>query len=231
MRPLLLPAFLFLAIALSAQNAVEITAEPHHHLVLENSYVRAFAVDVAPGDSTLVHIHRHDIVSVVFGPAEISNEVLGKPPVQSKVQDGHTGAGNAGIAHAVRNVGATHFRNVTIELLQDEKAKKSPPPKWDEDRGLQILEGGTQDIMFVKDGVRVSETEFQPGGMTHKYRHPGPYLIVALTDLSLRSDVAGKRTSPVVLKTGDMRWFAGADTDMLMNVSQQPAKFVTLEFH
>ena len=32
---------------------VEITAEPSHHLKIENAYIRAFYIDVAPHQSTL----------------------------------------------------------------------------------------------------------------------------------------------------------------------------------
>jgi quercetin dioxygenase-like cupin family protein len=222
-----------LAVALAAQTTaeVELTAEPHHRLALENSYVRAFKVEVPPGQATLMHVHHHDYVYVVLGPAEISNQVEGKPAVQIKLQDGETHALDGGFAHIARDVGSTPFRNITIELLQDEQARKSPPPKWDEDRGLQILDGGTKDIMFVKDGVRVSETELRPGGMIPKHHHAGPHLVVAVTDLTLRSDVVGKGVSTIELKAGDIKWSPGGFAHTLMNVGKQQAKFVTVEFH
>jgi hypothetical protein len=61
---------------------VEITAEPSHHLALENEYVRVFQVEVAPHAATLMHRHNHDYFAVTFGDAHISNEVEGKPPVE-----------------------------------------------------------------------------------------------------------------------------------------------------
>ena len=74
-------AVLLLAFALFGQSVseVEITAEPHHHLALENQYVRVFKVDVPPHESTLMHRHRHDYVFVTLGASEVSNEVEGKP--------------------------------------------------------------------------------------------------------------------------------------------------------
>jgi quercetin dioxygenase-like cupin family protein len=233
MRYRFLAALVLAAATLSAQTTaeLEITAEPHHRLVLENSYVRAFLVDIPPGQATLMHRHHHDYVYVVLGPAEISNDVEGKPPVQLKLQDGETRSTDGEFSHIVRDLGSTPFRNLTIELLQDAKARQSPPPKWDEERGLQILEGGTKDIMFVKDGVRVSETELRPGGMIPKHHHPGPHLTVAVTDLTLQSDIVGKGISPIALKAGEIKWFPGGYTNTIMNVGKQQAKFVTLEFH
>jgi quercetin dioxygenase-like cupin family protein len=223
---------LFLAIMLAAQTAseVEITAEPHHHAALENAYVRVFKVEVAPHQATLMHRHRHDYVFVSLGASEVENDVARKPPVTLKLQDGETRFTPGNFAHVAKNLADTPFRNVTIEFLQDERAHQTPPPKWDEERGLQVLQGGTKDIMFVQDGVRVSEFDLQPGGVIPKHHHAGPHLVVAVTDLGLRSDVEGKPATLRVLKAGDIAWIEGGYTHTVTNVGQQPAKFVALEF-
>jgi len=213
-----------------APSEVEITSEPSHHLVFENSYVRAFQVEVAPHTATLMHRHRHDYVFVTLGLSEVSNEVEGKPPVTLKLQDGETRFTPGNFAHIARNLANTPFRNVTIELLQDEKAHSSPPAPWDEDRGLHVLHGGTREILFVQDGVRVSEVELQIAGVLPKHHHTGPELVVAITDLVLRSDVAGQGASNVEMKAGDVTWEAGGLTHTITNVGKQGAKLVTLEF-
>jgi beta-alanine degradation protein BauB len=230
---LTLPTLLLAAITLAAQNTseVEITAEPHHHLALENEYVRVFQVEVAPHDVTLLHSHRHDYVFVTLGATEVSNDVKGKPPVTLKLQDGETRFVAGNFAHIARNLASTPFRNVTIELLQDEAAHKTPPPKWDEERGLHVFTGGTQDILFAQDGVRVSETDLQPGAMLPSHHHSGPHLLVAVTDLEVRSDVEGQGPMPGHFKSGDVKWLPGGYTHTLTNVGKQEAKFVTLEFH
>jgi quercetin dioxygenase-like cupin family protein len=226
---------LLLVIALSAQTKVDITAEPHHHLTLENKYVRVFDVSVPPGQATLPHVHSHDYVYVAIGPSEITNQVEGKPVTQTKLQDGQTQAVDGGFTHVVRTVSSTPFRNITVELLQDAEARKSPPPRWgpngEDERGLQVLDGGTKDIMFVKDGVRVSEIDLRPGGMIPKHHHVGPHMIVAVTDLTLSTDVQGRGVSTIQLKAGESKWFPGDFTHTLMNIGKQQAKFVGLEFH
>ncbi len=232
--PMKLPVTLLLilcAIFLTAQSEVEITAEPHHHFVLANDYVRVFNLEVAPHESTLVHRHRHDYIYIVLGPSHVTNEVQGKPPVEITFADGDTRFLAANFAHLARNLADTPFRNVTIELLQDEQSRKSPPLPWDEERGLHILDRGTQDILFVKDGVRVSEVELQPGGMIPTHHHTGPHLLVAITDLEVRSDVQGQGPMPGHFKAGQSKWLPGGYTHTLTNVGQHPAKFVTLEFH
>jgi len=227
-----LAVLLSLALPLFGQGAseVEITAEPTHRLILQNDNVRVFYVEVAPRSATLTHRHHHDYVLVSLGASDITNAVVGKPPAELKLQDGETTFVPGNSSHKVRNLATTPFRNVTIELMQDEKARNSPPAKWDEERGLHVLEGGTQDIMFVRDGVRVSEIDLQPGGMIPQHHHSGPHLVVAVSDLDLRSDVVDKGPSEKRLKAGEVAWVPGGFTHTVMNMGKTQAKFITLEF-
>ena len=229
---LIFSALLLAAIALAAQNIseVEITDEPHHHLLLENQQVRVFLAEVAPHDATLMHRHRHDYVFVSLGQTEVSNEVEGKAPVTLKLHDGEVRFAAGDFAHIARDLASSPFRAIAVEFLQDEKAHQLPPPKWDEERGLHVLQGGTQDIIFVKDGVRVSECELQPGGVVPKHHHAGPHLLLAVSDLDLRSDVDGMGPMPGHFKSGEVKWLPGGYTHTLTNIGQQPAKFVILEF-
>jgi quercetin dioxygenase-like cupin family protein len=226
-------ALFLAAIALAAQNTseVEITAEPHHHLLLENQQVRVWLAEVAPHDATLMHRHNHDYVFVSLGETDVQNEVEGKSPAILKMQDGETRFGAGGFAHIARDLANTPFRAIAVEFLQDEAAHKTPPPAWDEDRGLHVFTGGTQHIMFVQDGVRVSETELQPGAIIPSHHHTGPHLLVAVSDLDVRSDVEGQGPMPAHFKSGDVKWIPGGYTHTVTNTGKQEAKFVTMEFH
>jgi quercetin dioxygenase-like cupin family protein len=232
MKPRLALLLLLTTTVLLAQPAeVEITAEPHHHLALENAYVRVFKVEVPPHASTLIHRHRHDYIFVTLGASDVESDAVGKPPVHLRLQDGDTEFTPAPLAHAAKNLADTPFRNVTIEFLKDEEARKTPPPAWNPERGLSVLHGGTLDILFVKDGVRVSEIELQPGGIVPKHTHTGPHLLVAVSDLNLEVAAPGKSPTHLQLKSGDIKWFEGGITHIVTNVGKQPAKMVTLEFH
>ena len=190
--------FFFLLIPfLAAQTAteVEITAEPSHHLALENEYTRVFKVEVAPHASTLMHRHGHDYVFVTLGDAHVSNEVEGRPPVDLTFADGDTRFVAGNFAHVAKNLGDQPFRNATIELLQDEKLRQTPS-HWPEESGEKTFPGGRSKILFVKDGVRVSEVNLEPDATVPSHHHDGPHLLVAVTDLDLRSDVDGQGPMP-----------------------------------
>jgi len=224
--PTLLLAFLAFA---QAPAEVEITNEPHHHFLFQNERVRVFKVEVAPGEATLIHRHRHDYIYVTLGDCEVSNDVVGKPSVHLKLHDGDTGFLAGGYAHSARAVSSTPLRNITVELLQDDKAPHNASP-LDGGRGLQVLPGGTREILFLKDGVLASEVELQPGGVIPRHHHNGPHLVVALSDLDLRSNVDGKGPVSARLKSGEAQWIKGSFTHTLTNAGKQTAKFVTLEF-
>jgi oxalate decarboxylase/phosphoglucose isomerase-like protein (cupin superfamily) len=215
--------------AAQATPEVELTAEPHHHLTLENKYVRVFNVEVPPHTDTLMHWHRHDYIAVNLGPAEVINAIKDKPPITVKLQDGQTSFTPATFAHIARNQTDQPFRNVTIEIVNDE-ALRTSTFKWDEDRGLDILPGGTKQILFVKDNIRVTEFELQPGAVTPKHHYTGPHLLVAVSDLDIRSDVEGMGPMPGNFKSGDSKWLPGNYSHTVTNTGKQPAKFVTLEF-
>lgn len=225
--------FFFLAASFAfaqATSEVEITSEPSHHPALENSQVRVFQVEVAPHKSTLMHWHRHDYLFITLGDAHVSNKIKDRDPIELNFVDGDTRFVTGNFAHIAENLSSKPFRNVTIELLQDEQARKNPPPKWDEERGLNVFDAGTQHILFVQDGVRVSEIDLQAGGVIPSHSHKGPHLLVAVSDLDLRSDVKGQGPMPGKFKSGDVKWLPGGYTHTLTNTGKQPAKFITLEF-
>jgi mannose-6-phosphate isomerase-like protein (cupin superfamily) len=232
MKRLLL--LLALAKLLQAQAPeVEITAEPHHHLTFENQSVRVFNVEILPNTETLMHWHRHDYFAITLGTAEIVNNVKDKPPISVKFHDGDTRFSPATFAHVVHVAGSQPFRNVTIEILEDATLRNATSP-WDpaknEDRGLETFPGGTRQILFVKDVIRASELELQPGAAVPMHHHTGPHLLVAVSDLDLRSDVEGQGPMPGHFKSGDSKWLPGNYSHTLTNTGTKPAKFVTLEF-
>lgn len=228
----LLP-FLFLLIpVLAAQtaNEVEITSEPSHHLAIENEYVRVFQVEVAPHAATLMHRHRHDYFYVTIGNAHISNEVEGKASAEVKLADGETRFTGGNFAHIAGNLSDTPFRNVTVEILQDEKLRTEPSP-WGQETGEKTFPGGSSKVLFVKDGVRVSEVNLEAGATVPSHHHERPHLVVAISDADLRSEVEGKVSSASVsFKSGDVRWVPGGFTHTLTNTGKRTARFVTLEF-
>ena len=231
MKRLVLILLVLAATAVAAQpaNEVPITAEPHHHQVLHNRYVRVFKVEVPSQQSTLMHRHDYDYVYVTIGPTELLNQVQGKAVANLKLQDGETRFSPGPFAHLVRDLAATPFRNVTIEFLRGNDAGQPLSAKWPEERGLKILDAGTQDILFVKDDVRASDVQLNPRGTLPKNQAAAAELIVAVGETQLQAGPAHQANTEIHLSAGDIRWLQPARS--IVNAGKQPARFIYFEFH
>src|SRR5438309_213326 len=86
------------------QTPVEITAEPHHRLLLENDSVRAFAVTIRPHEATELTRHEHNFLVVTFQDSKIASWEgggVGVPTYRSHANDINFYFG--GRARAMRN--------------------------------------------------------------------------------------------------------------------------------
>jgi hypothetical protein len=211
---------------------VPITSEPHHHQVLQNKYVRVFKVEVKSQQAMLMHRHEYDYAYVTLGATELINQVEGKPPADLKLQNGETRFSPGPFAHLIRVVAPAPFRNVTIEFLRGHQQSSSA--KWAEDRGLQVLEGGTQDILMVKDEVRISDVSLKPGATLPRDRQASAQLLVSITDFVLNISIH----SPAFhMRPGDVKWFDASQrlnnfgpSNLPDNLKRQ-ARFILFEFH
>src|SRR5690349_10051354 len=95
------------------QTAIEITAELHHRLLLENDSVRAFAVAIPPREATELTRHEHNFLVVTFQESEIASWAEGEAGVLTyrfRANDIHFYFG--GRARAMRNDTSSGYRNV-----------------------------------------------------------------------------------------------------------------------
>ena len=224
-RSLLVLAVVALACALAAQNPtpVPVSKEPRHHLVLENDKVRIYDVTVAVGDQTLLHQHDIDYVFVTLGDSDVENRVLGRPPVELKLEDGEARFAKGGFAHVAVNKAQTPFHNITIEILPTQPSGMELP-------ALPLGAGMTVEPVFDQKVVRCFSFTLEPGAVMPLHEHKTDHLVVMLTDAHLKSDVVGKGSSDITPKRGDPVFVRGGYSHTLTNVGSTPARFVEIEF-
>jgi len=100
------------------KHVVEIEQEPRHHLVIQNEFVRGFAVEIAPHDRSLCHHHPNDyLLYVASGGDDIISAARDEEPKRLSYYDKHCELLPAGLVHVVENSGQQPFRNVVVELL------------------------------------------------------------------------------------------------------------------
>ena len=129
MKTILHSALLLFNFSMQAQapaaNPVPIKEEPHHHLLIENEYVRAWGFSLAGHEATLLHTHDLPYIGVALGPGDFINLVVGKPEARATPMDGQMSYSKGGFAHVVRTDAGTPFRNFTIELLKPQGAPQN----------------------------------------------------------------------------------------------------------
>jgi quercetin dioxygenase-like cupin family protein len=237
MKPLLCSALLLLTFSLNPQAPVplahgDVPGEPHHHLKIENEYIRAYYVEVPPHEDTLLHQHDHDYLFVTLGETEVMNAVLGKPEVKLALKDGEVRFTRGGFAHVARNLGDKPFRNVTIELLHaqgeahndcgfvvpSEGAAICDPPfasDW-ADTQFQTSEARLDLVWLFEDGKHAES----PSKLA--------FLVVGLGGPQVKINEKGK--SPKTLREGEVEWFDRGSVVQFSHEGTELAKFLKLTF-
>jgi hypothetical protein len=229
---------LLLTFSLRAQAplAVPATSEPHHHLVIENPYLRALRVSIPSGDATLLHEHKAPYVFVSLGPADFSNEVAGKPEARVKMVDGQVGYSRGGFVHLVRTDADEPFNNITVELLH---AQGEPRNLCDKivpsDLGACAPGGdepnapiGTRPLMET-DEIRVDAITVRRNGEVMDKPHARPGLLMAVSGAPIKvARIPGVTTQ--TLHAGEMMWLPSAAEPKFTVEDGPEARLVLISF-
>jgi hypothetical protein len=100
---------------------VQVSKEPRHHNVLENNHVRILDVHIAPGDTSLMHIHSTPSVFVILSNVKTGSQVIIEedPAKYTTTRDGNLyfeGFYKQARIHRVWNSDTTEFHVMDIEL-------------------------------------------------------------------------------------------------------------------
>jgi quercetin dioxygenase-like cupin family protein len=214
----------------TVEKPVAITAEPSHHLYLENEQVRVFQVEAAPHAATLVHQHDNDYIFVSLGASDIRNEVVGKAPVELKLEDGEVHWSKGGFAHKITNLSDQPFRNVTIELLRAQGAAvaATQPASRYCNPGSQTA-CVSERYLICTERVCVSDVTMGPGAVTMRHTHATDHMVVAVTDLQMTDEIEGQPAVERRIKAGDAVYVPAGITHRLVN-GPHANRFITLQF-
>ncbi|HKD81955.1 MAG TPA: hypothetical protein VKH81_19835 [Candidatus Angelobacter sp.] len=228
----LLLLFVLPLLAQQAQAPVEITSEPHHHLVLDNLFVRVFAFSIAPGESTLMHHHGHDYLSVFIGDSQGMNIKDGAQPAPVAFKDGDTRFAAAGLNHIVTNTGKTPLRNLTIELLGPTTNQKTctescaiaiPCDSADKAACVSVTK------LITADQWSTTLVTLPPGAKYARHTHLANFLVVPLTDSEVTMQNQDQPATPVHEKTGEVAW-NNPVVHTITNTGKNTVRTVVLEF-
>src|SRR5467141_3834260 len=217
--------FIVLALLFSASlpaqapTTVPIAREPHHHLVLENDYVRVFRVSVPAHDATLLHQHDVPYVYVSLGPADVINAVQGKPE-----------------AHIARNESDVPFNNVTIELLKPQGEVQNicvevvpGVEKQTCSRSVMEKRSGMSNVpQFQTDEISASMARLDRDAEQITMTQYTGTLFVLLGGSGIQTMVKGKPDQTLVV--GDVMWLLAGSNATFYNPAHKAWSYLTVGF-
>jgi len=124
----LLTGFLLVA-TLPCRAQVQVSKEPRHHNVFENSYVRILDVHIPPGDTSLMHKHSTPSVFIILTNTKTGSEAIVEPQ-KLRLTDGNIwfeGFYDKPRIHRVWNSDTTEFHVIDMELLNGNPHSIDPP--------------------------------------------------------------------------------------------------------
>jgi hypothetical protein len=115
--------------SLSCAAQIQVSQEPRHHNIFENTWVRLLDVHIPPGDTSLIHKHSTPSVFLVLSNTKTGSQVITEP---NKI---HLNEGNIWFEgfydtpriHRVWNSDTTEFHVIDMELLNKKPQPIDPP--------------------------------------------------------------------------------------------------------
>lgn len=208
-----------------APAAVEIAGEPHHALLLCNSQARVFRLKLQPGEATLPHRHVMFYAFLSLRTVTIGNEVRGRQPVITRMEAGELHTSKGGFTIAERNDFSEPADLLVVEALKTDAVGFSTPMG-----GFRYHDAAFGEL-FQASAVRGYTMRFAAGGRTEQHGENYDRLLIAVTDLNLREEVAGQPPSGLAMKAGEVRWIPRGRTHATTNAGAFPATLITLEFN
>ena len=120
---------LLLTCLFSGTAQVQVSKEPRHHNVFENSWVRVLDVHITPGDTSLMHKHSTPSVFIILNNAKTGSQVMVEP-AKLQLTDGNIwfeGFYDKPRIHRIWNVDTVELHVIDMEL-PNKKNKAIDPP-------------------------------------------------------------------------------------------------------
>jgi uncharacterized Zn-binding protein involved in type VI secretion len=220
-----------------AQDPAVITMdqEPHHHLILQNDYVKVFNVEVSPGDSIVLHKHDQDTVAIAIGDQMVTVGIPGKPDVHSKNADAQVRLQRSGYMHSTRVDGDTPYHTVAVELLRPQTNFHNVCAEVLVGQPLNCKESAKADSnVFASEALLESdETEVRLVRVhSHQAVSPGNFpfaaVIVALDPASIPSGSPKRKGR--FLQAGEFVWLESRHGHPYLNQGDKDARFIEIRF-
>lgn len=189
--------------------------EPHHFVKLDNKYVRVLDVTVEPYSGTLYHVHENPYFWISIGAATLRGQTLGaRDIINIEPADGEVRYSPV-ITHRVGNIGATAFRNITVQIQGRDDV--SPAGAF---RASPTPVGYQAKPAFENELVHIERLMLEPGQSTGRYTLPRSGIWIAAHDAVISIERSAQPAQRMSVQAGEFEWHTGPLTHVITNVGK-----------
>jgi hypothetical protein len=223
----------FLAPLAWAQTALDMAAEPHHHLLLDNDQVRVFAVALKPTEQAYAR-HEHSFLMVTLVDSELVIWREGQSPIQHfRLPQGEARFVRSGHAIGLRNDRSSEYRGVIVEFLNPKVTTYGYHYDGDWDYADGPIAGPVDPHAKFSNGMRMGaasavDVQLLAGDSFPPPEKESAELLIPVSDLDLK--VQGDKL--LHKSPGEIVWIpvpAPGRTSAFVNAATRPARFVDVE--
>jgi quercetin dioxygenase-like cupin family protein len=225
---LLIAIMLLCPISVSSQTnetpPIPIEKEPHHSLAFENDRVRVFHLQLQPNEATKTHRHPSFYAYFSLRPVTISNEVAGRAPVITQLEQGELRTSKGGFNVAERNKSNERADVFVVEPIKSSGGGFPTP------LAIRMHDAGVYEL-YNGPTLRVHSFGIASDGRLGEHAEAYDSLVIALTDSTIREIATGSRSADWNMKAGDARWIPRGTTHSERNMGPTPAALMVFEFN
>jgi quercetin dioxygenase-like cupin family protein len=226
---------LFLLVLLSAIAAAQTPAPipaaevPQRKEIFHNDHINAFLVELKPNESTPMHVHDRDFLTVFVSGGQIRHTEFGHGPSNQNIPQGAVRFRNAGFAHATQNESPQAFRSVIVEFAQPQGKTEKVGTK-----NSHYCNPGSETAcveekyLFCTAKVCVEDVTMGAGAVSIKHSHTTDHMLVAVSDYQLTDQVEGKGKMVRTKWAGEVEYIPAGITHQLTNTGRGAARFIVV---
>jgi len=209
-------------------RGVPMEQEKHHHLVLENPYVKVYEVEIGPRDATLMHQHLHDYVYIALGDCDLTTAVAGKPETILTLPHTTVNFTRGMFSHIVANNAVKRCRKITIELEHAQGEITTLFASINQALAAGGSDGAGMVGVLESEEMRLAATGIAPGESWSPVRDERDRLVVMIDKIH---NPSGPKEHNSSFPAGMVAWVPAGKNWSLANSSTQVMKLVVLEFN